>query len=159
MSNQNVMTWEKDPATNLMVDYSSPCPFTPQKKLDFVEAMRKGLCNVWKVCKDIGIGYPTYERHMAIDPVFKEMVDDARKQINHGVEEMLVQRALEGKSPMWTIYYLNNNWSSKYGPKLRLVGDKEDATSIFSKMGAIDVEVVKTVDIQPDNTSQATAGI
>lgn len=152
MSNQHGLTYQVDPTTGFLEETSVPNSLSAGKKKMFIELLKKNLGAAYRTCRELGMDYYSYLRHMKIDPVFKKEVKEAQLSLCESVEKVVVEKALEGKSPMWNIYYLNNNWPEKYGPRLRLLSDKsEDMKDVWGKVSAIDAEVVKSASIVQDN--------
>lgn len=72
-----------------------PTPFTPQRKLKFIEAYRKtGLKYLAAAAAGVSVG--TIDDHYKIDPVFKELSFQAKEEHTDSLVEEALRRAVEG---------------------------------------------------------------
>lgn len=108
-----------DQATGFLISPAFDDAFDAEKKLRFLEMFEQSGGLIYKTAERLGMNGHTIQKHMQIDPVFRQMIVDAKQRANESVESVLYQRALDPKGSFDRAMWLNNNYKEKYGESKR----------------------------------------
>jgi len=107
---------------------------TEQKKLIFLDALKKNLNVVTAACEQSGVGRTTFYEWMKHDPEFKKKVEEVDEIQTDFVETQLLKKIKEG-SERSILFYM------RYKGKKRGYSDSVDITSDGQKLNS-DIKIV-----------------
>lgn len=145
----------KDPHTQLMYDNDDrPGLLCLSKKLEILNQLPEHYPNVAYVLKILGVSRLVYERHLRIDPVFRQRIKELEMEVTDEVEFQLRKHAKGEKNFMDRIAWLRAHRPEKYMETSRIIVDKyattpEEARAKESRLSeCIDAEFVDARVIQ-----------
>lgn len=116
---------------------------TPEKREQFLEALRRGL-SVGGAASAIGFSRETVYRHASKDREFSKAWDDAQERGTDLLEDVATSRAVNEKDTTLLIFLLKARRPDKYRDRYDVTSNGQSMVDVFSRaMSAVQAESVK----------------
>ena len=144
-----------DPKTGYL-DADNWNSFGAEKKVKFLELAQRSVKeegkwpDMAKLCDMLGIDPRTLDRHLQIDPKFKEEFESIKIRGKWKLESLMYE--LSSKSPLYMFGWLRKWYPAEYNPEYRVTStvDVNIIGTLSDRAQAIETEIV-----QPPTTKEA----
>lgn len=140
-----------DTETGLLESKAYPMSFDADRKKQFLEVFKSSGLGLYRTCAKLGLSHHTVNKHYQIDPVFKQLYDEAMQEYTDELEATSRENALNPRSVIERIFQLKALRPEKYA-------DRRDSSNINVSIN-IDqsmLEQIKrrqeVIDIEPVST-------
>lgn len=152
-----------DPATGFVESLGYASAFDAQRKIKFLEVFRTQGLGLYRTCRALGLSTSTIHQHYRIDPVFKQLYDEAKTEYTDELEATSRVNALNPKSVIERIFQLKALLPEKYGdqknsqpPQItinidsKLIEDARDRAKILDVDQIVEGQVVASANQEGD---------
>ena len=140
-----------DPATGFVESLGYASAFDAQRKTKFLEVFRSQGLGLFRTCRALGLSVSTIHQHYKIDPVFRQLYDEAKTEYTDELEATSRVNALNPKSVIERIFQLKALLPEKYGdqktsgpPQITINIDSSVIEAAKARAQIIDAEIVDT---------------
>lgn len=111
---QSIPNHTIDPATGFMESNGFLATFDAERKTTFIRQLVANGLSLYDTCDQLGLSVHTVNKHYRNDPVFKEALDEARRDYSDRLDGISKKNAMNPKSVIERIFQLKSLFPEKY---------------------------------------------